>query len=150
MTTTMDFPAVRVPVRARVRRHVLHLPNWLQFGRFAVVGAVGYFVNLAVYAFFLHVAGLYYVAASVIAYTVSVANNFWLNRHWTFDARGSHPARQGLRFFVVSLVAFGFSELLLIGMVEGLGASKLIAQAIATIGGMPINFLGQKLWSFRA
>lgn len=146
----MDFPVVSLPLRERLRSAVLHTGNWLQFFRFAVVGVTGYLVNLGVYALCLHVLGIDYRIASVIAYFTSVMNNFWLNRHWTFGARGRNPAAQGVRFFIVTLVAFGFSELLLIGMVEGLGFSKLIAQALATIGGMPINFIGQKLWSFRS
>ncbi len=150
MTTTMDFPAVSVPLRERVRDGLRHLPNWLQFGRFAVVGAIGYFVNLAVYAFCLHLVGVDYRLASVIAYLVAVLNNFWLNRQWTFGARGQHPAVQGVRFFLVSLLAFGFTELVLIGLVELGGVEKLIAQALATAAGMPLNFIGQKLWSFRA
>jgi putative flippase GtrA len=149
MTTTIDFPVVSLPLRERLRGALLHTGNWRQFARFAVVGVSGYLVNLGVYAFCLHVLGIDYRIASVIAYFTSVMNNFWLNRHWTFDARGRHPAAQGVRFFIVSLIAFGCSELLLIGMVAGLGFSKLMSQAIATIGGMPINFTGQKLWSFR-
>jgi putative flippase GtrA len=150
MTTTMDFPPVVLPVRVRLRRGVLHVGNWLQFGRFALVGATGYAVNLAVFAFCVHLLGIDYRISSVLAYLVSVLNNFWLNRHWTFDARQAHPAGQGIRFFVVSLVAFGISEGVLIGLVEGAGTAKVVAQAIAILAAMPVNFIGQKLWSFRA
>jgi putative flippase GtrA len=150
MTTTMDFPRVSVPVRVRVRDGFLHLPNWLQFGRFAIVGATGYAVNLAVFALCVHLLGIDYRVSSVLAYVVSVLNNFWLNRHWTFDAREAHPAGQGIRFFLVSLVAFGISEGVLIGLVEGAGAPKVLAQAVAIVAAMPINFIGQKLWSFRS
>src|SRR5579875_1871612 len=150
MTTTMDFPAVAPPMRARVRDGVLHVGNWLQFGRFAIVGATGYAVNLAVFALCVHLLGIDYRVSSVVAYVVSVINNFWLNRHWTFDARQAHPAGQGIRFFLVSLVAFGISEGVLIALVEGAGSPKVVAQAIAIIAAMPVNFIGQKLWSFRS
>ena len=76
-------------------------------------------------------------------------NNFVLNRHWTFDAREQHPVRQAVRFFLVSLVAFGFTYVVLVGLVDA-GLMKVAAQAIAIAAGMPLSFVGQKLWSFRA
>ena len=56
---------------------------------------------------------------------------------------------QAIRFFVVSLVAFGFSLLLLTLFVEGAGLAKVPAQALAVAASTPLNFLGNKLWSFR-
>jgi putative flippase GtrA len=38
----------------------------------------------------------------------------------------------------------------LVSLVDGAGLEKVIAQAIAVIAGMPLSFIGQKLWSFRA
>jgi dolichol-phosphate mannosyltransferase len=86
----------------------------------------------------------------VAAFVVSVANNFWWNRHWTFmSAKAStHPARQGVRFLAVSLVAFGFSYVVLVSLVDGAGMAKVIAQAISIAAATPLSFIGQKLWSF--
>ena len=86
----------------------------------------------------------------MIAFVVSVINNFWGNRHWTFNARHEPPMFQAVRFFTISVIAFGFTELVLIALVEGAGVSKVIAQAIAVAAATPLSFLGQKLWSFRA
>jgi len=124
--------------------------NWLQLVRFGAVGASGYVVNLGVFALGVHALGIDYRISAVIAWIVSVLNNFWLNRHWTFDAKHEHPIFQGARFFAVSLIAFGFSYGVLIGLVDGMGMNKVVAQAIAIAAGTPLSFLGQKLWSFRA
>jgi putative flippase GtrA len=142
--------AVELPFRLRVRHGVRHTGNWLQLVRFTAVGASGYLVNLAVFAACVHLLSIDYKLSAVIAYVVSVSNNFWLNRHWTFAARQAHPVQQGLRFFTVATLAFAFSYVLLIAMVDGAGVSKVPAQAIATAAAMPLSFLGQKLWSFRA
>ena len=151
MTTTMEFaPAVELPFRVRVRHGVRRPQNWLQLVRFAAVGASGYVVNLAVFAASVHLLAIDYRVSAVIAFVVSVVNNFWWNRHWTFDAKHDHPIFQGARFFAVSLVAFGFTYVVLVSLVSGAGMSKVIAQAIAIVAGTPLSFLGQKLWSFRA
>jgi putative flippase GtrA len=138
-----------VRVRARMRDSVLRPDNWLQLIRFATVGASGYVVNLGVFAGCVHLLGIDYRLSAVLAFVVSVANNFWLNRHWTFDARHEHAIFQGARFFAVSLIAFAFTYVMLISLVSGAGMSKVVAQAIAIIAGTPLSFLGQKLWSFR-
>lgn len=145
LTTTVELP-----FRVRVRHGVRRPHNWLQLGRFATVGVSGYAVNLAVFAACVHVFSIDYRISGVIAFAVSVINNFWWNRHWTFGAKQDHPALQGVRFFTVSLAAFALTEMVLIVLVSGAGFSKVIAQAVAIAAGTPLSFLGQKLWSFRA
>ena len=123
--------------------------NWLQLVRFGLVGGVGFVVNLVVYTLCVHGVGLDYRVASVVAWLVAVCNNFVLNRHWTFDASGERAHAQAVRFLVVSLIAEAFSLLILTLLVESAGLSKVPAQAVAVALSMPLNFLGNKLWSFR-
>jgi putative flippase GtrA len=146
----LELPELPLPFHVRVRHGVRRPHNWIQFVRFGAVGASGYAVNLGVFAFCVHVVGIDYRVAAVLAFVVSVMNNFWWNRHWTFGAKQDHPVGQGVRFFAVSLLAFGFSYLVLVGLVSGVGLSKVLAQAIAIAAATPLNFVGQKLWSFRA
>jgi putative flippase GtrA len=124
--------------------------NWLQLVRFGLVGGTGFVVNLVVYALCSQALGIDYRAASVAAWLVAVLNNFLLNRHWTFDAAAGSVRFQAVRFFTVSLVAEVFSLALLTALVEGGGVAKVPAQAVAVAVSMPLNFLGNKLWSFRA
>jgi len=141
---------VELRFRHRVRHGVRRGSNWLQLARFAAVGASGYVVNLAVFTACFHLVEVDYRLASVLAFVVSVMSNFWWNRRWTFDARHTHPMVQAVRFFAVSLVAFAFSYVVLVALVDGPGLPKVLAQALAIAAGTPLSFLGQKLWSFRA
>jgi putative flippase GtrA len=147
----MREEATAVEIRPHVRLlHGMRRPaNWLQLVRFGLVGGVGFIVNLAVYTLFVHPIGVDYRVANVVAWLVAVINNFVLNRHWTFDAGGGRARSQAVRFLVVSLVAEAASLLLLTLFVEGAGLAKVPAQALAVAASMPLNFLGNKLWSFR-
>ncbi len=143
--------AVELPFRHRVRHGVRKPHNWLQLIRFAAVGASGYIVNLAVFAVCVHLVGIDYKLAAVAAFVVSVLNNFWWNRHWTFRAqREAHPVEQAVKFFAISLIAFGFSYVVLVSLVDDAGFPKVVAQAISIAAATPLSFVGQKLWSFRA
>ncbi len=135
--------------RTRVRAALRHPANWLQLIRFGAVGASGYVVNLAVFTLAVHGAGFGYGAAATMAFVVALANNFIWNRAWTFKAGDGHAGFQAARFVVVSLVAFGFSLLVLFMLVELVGVAKVPAQAVAIVAATPLNFLGNKLWSFR-
>ncbi len=140
-----------VELRPHVRLlHGMRRPaNWLQLVRFGLVGGIGFVVNLIVYTLFVHAIGLDYRAANVAAWLVAVLNNFLLNRHWTFAAGDGRARSQAVRFLLVSIVAEAFSLLLLTLFVQGAGIAKVPAQALAVAASMPLNFLGNKLWSFR-
>jgi putative flippase GtrA len=125
----------------RTRRH------WVQLGKFCAVGAIGYGINLAVYAALLH-AGFHYLLAATGSFLVAVTSNYTFNRHWTFRDRRAGVAAQGMRFFVVSLGSLG-ANLLVLHVLISLGAGKLVGQAIAIVLVTPLNFVGNKLWSFR-
>jgi dolichol-phosphate mannosyltransferase len=132
-----------------VRRALRQPANWLQLLRFATVGASGYVVNLVVFTASVHGAGMGYVLAAALAFCVALANNFFWNRGWTFRAGGGHAGFQAARFIVVSLVAFAFNLVLLYVLVEFAGLQRVPSQAIAIVAATPLNFVGNRLWSFR-
>jgi dolichol-phosphate mannosyltransferase len=134
--------------RDRVRHGMRQKHNWWQLARFTAVGASGYVVNLATFALVNALVGDYRVAA-VAAFLVAVTNNFFWNRHWTFDASHGHAGRQAARFLVVSLAGFVVNLVLLELLVAVAGMPELPAQAIAVAAATPCNFLGNRLWTFR-
>jgi putative flippase GtrA len=144
---------VELPFHHRVRAGVSKSENWLQLVRFGVVGVSGYIVNTVSFWFCLHVIGLDYKIALPIAYLAGVINNFTWNSRWTFThERESHTAVQGAKFLVVSTVAFGCNYGLVVAGVHWFqlfSQHKVVINALANIMVIPVNFLGQKLWSFK-
>jgi putative flippase GtrA len=150
-TATVDHvPAAsaRMRKRTRVRRGLRKQANWLQLVRFGLVGASGYAVNLGVFALCIGALSLGHRVAAVAAFAVALANNFTWNRHWTFDARSGRARSQAARFCVVSVCAFAFAFAVLEVLVEGFAVDELLAQAVAITTATPLNFIGNKLWSF--
>jgi len=133
--------------RARVSAGLRKRKNWEQLLKFCVVGASGYLVNLAVYWLLLDGVGLHYISAAVGSFVVAVANNYTWNRLWTFRHERGGVAYQGMRFLVVSTLAL-LANLAFLHLLISLGAGELVAQAIAIVLVTPVNFVGNKLWSF--
>jgi putative flippase GtrA len=120
--------------------------NWIQLAKFGVVGATGYAINLGVYVLLL---GIGAHAAAVVSFVAAAVNNYWWNRHWTFADSKGHFGQQGAKFFGVSLAALLVNQLWLLVFLDWLDFGKIVAQAIAIMLVIPLNFLGNKLWSFR-
>ena len=134
------FAAAGLALRAR--------RNWIQLAKFCAVGVVGYAVNLGVYSLLLNWANLYYLVAAVGSFAVAVTNNYLLNRYWTFHHQRGHFAYQGARFLAVSICSLG-ANLLILHLLISAGLGKIVSQGIAVILVTPLNFVGNKLWSFR-
>lgn len=132
---------------ARTRGALGRPQNWLQLARFCMVGASGFAINLGVYAVLVHGVGLHYLLAATGSFLVAVTSNYTWNRLWTFRRERGHVGYQGLRFLIVSTIALGANLLVLYLLVE-LGAGKVPAQAAAIVLVTPLNFVGNKLWSF--
>jgi putative flippase GtrA len=122
--------------------------NWLQLLKFCLVGATGYAVNLTVYALLVRGLDVYYMPAAVASFCFAVANNYLWNRLWTFRGERGHFYYQGLRFFIVAWCALA-ANLIVLRALVALGMDEVGAQAIAIIVVTPVNFIGNKLWSFR-
>lgn len=137
-----------VGLRRRVAAGVRQAGNWWQFARFAAVGASGYVVNLAVFAVMVGPVASGHRIAATVAFAVAVSNNFMWNRHWTFRAGAGHAGFQAARFLTVSVGAFLLSLLVLELLVRA-GVPEVGAQAAAIVCATPVNFVGNRLWSFR-
>jgi putative flippase GtrA len=124
--------------------------NWVELFKFGVVGGFGYLVNLSVFALLTQAVDLNHVVAAVGAFCIAVTNNFLWNRTWTFReaASGGHAGFQAARFFAVSFVGLGVNLAVLAVLVDGFAVSELPAQAAAVAVAMPVNFAGNKLWTF--
>jgi len=121
--------------------------NWVQLAKFCVVGAIGYAVNLAVYGVLIH-EGVHYLLAATCSFLVAVTSNYVWNRLWTFRDRRAGVAAQGMRFLAVAVASLA-ANLVVLHVLVTLGAGKLVGQAIAIVLVTPLNFVGNKLWSFK-
>ena len=145
----MGRPAATLqPPRSRLVASLRSARNWRQLGKFCAVGAVGYLINLAVYDALLH-AGVHYLVAATCSFLVAVTSNYTWNRLWTFREQRGHVGVQGMRFFLVSLAALGANLVVLHLLIAYGGLGRLSAQAVAIVLVTPLNFVGNKLWSFR-
>jgi dolichol-phosphate mannosyltransferase len=117
--------------------------------KFTLVGASGYIVNLASFGVAMKLMGVHYLPAASAAFCLAVSSNLALNRRWTFDACSGSLGFQALRFFAVSTASFFLAAGLLAFLVAIGGVPALAAQGLSIVCVTPLNFLGNKLWTFQ-
>ncbi len=150
-----DATAAGADPARRSLRDRLH-PDLRQFVKFCLVGGSGVFVNLAVFNATLLtwqlVTGHMGLTASYVAnglgFVVSVITNYYLNRRWTFRSTGDVTAEFS-KFVIVSLVAYGVNLAIFTVAHTVFDLRGNLSQLIAIACVMPVNFLANKLWSFK-
>lgn len=113
-----------------------------QFLRFLLVGGSGYVVNLLVFSALVWFMGP--LTSAVVAFVFSASYNFYLNRKWTFKVAAKRG--QVIKFLIVILTSIALNLLLLSWFINFM--PEIASQALAVAITAPLNFLGNKLWSF--
>jgi putative flippase GtrA len=143
--------AAELRMHTRVRHGMRRPHNWFQLIKFCIVGGSGFVVNVSVFFVVNHLLGVHHIAAATVAFVLALFNNFWWNRHWTFGkhgARDHHAGFQAARFFTVSVAAFLFALAILQLLVTTTTIPATVAQAISIVAATPLNFVGNKMWTF--
>jgi putative flippase GtrA len=140
------YPA-RLP--GRIRIGMREASNWFQFVRYGVVGASGYVVSIATFAFLYDVVGATYWIAATGAFCLALTNNFLWNRHWTFRAGDGHVGFQASRFVLINCLAFLWSLVVLHVLIDVFDVPAVAAQSIAVLAAAPPNYIAHRIWSFR-
>jgi len=121
-----------------------------QFGKYCLVGVTGFAVNLIIYSMLLEHVHMHYLVGATISFAVAVTNNFVLNKYWTFGNPQGDLFTQAGRFLIVSITSLALNLAFLHTLIEVYNVNnKISAQAVAIALVTALNFLGNKLWSFR-
>ena len=126
--------------------------NFVQFFKFGVVGLSNTAISYLIYSLLVYF-GLHYLAASVIAFVISVLNSFFWNHKFVFkDKTGGK--RDIMRALIRTYASYAFSGLvvsniLLYIFIEFFGASKYIAPFFGLFITVPLNYILNKLWAFK-
>ena len=138
---------MHVRVRAGLRRP----HNWVQLVKFCAVGGSGYVVNLCVFARLRRgCSDVHHLVAATAAFVVAVIEQLLVEPALDLQgARRATPASRPRASSPSASAAFLFAAAMLELLVSVAGMPELPAQAISIVAATPLNFIGNKMWSFR-
>jgi putative flippase GtrA len=115
--------------------------------RFAMAGAAATAAHFAVLIALVEWGGLGPVLASTIAYCIGVCVSFFLNRRFTFEARGP-LARTFAKYAALYAVGILLNGAIMAALIS-LGLWYILAQVVAVALILSWNFLGARYIVFR-
>ncbi len=118
--------------------------------KFAFVGLVNTIIHMSILFALVNYFEIYYIFSSFLAFLAAVTNSFVFNTIWTFKENIKHKTgSRYAKFFTVSSISAVLNLLFLYIFTEFFGIWYMISQAITIAITLMINFLGNKMWSYR-
>ena len=118
---------------------------------YIIFGALTTAVDFIVYQIAI-LAGIHYMAAQWISWTVAVAFAFITNKLFVFESKDTSFSviiRELIPFVGGRLLSGAISSLILAVIVEGLSFSEMVAKLITTVFVLITNYVISKLFIFR-
>jgi len=136
-------------------RHILSPRNRKRTAKEAVkyvlVSITGGILNLIVLYVLTEFVGVYYVISAAIGLIVAGIHNFTLDKIWTFKENlEDRYFKEYFYFLSISIFSYALSVFILYLLTEFLGIFYIFSQIIAIITGGSLNFIFNKLYTFRA
>ena len=129
------------------------LREWLtQFVKFGLVGAVNTLLSLGINYLFIWIDPSLYLWGNFAGWVVSVLNAFYWNNRFVFQKSAATRKELWLRLgksYVSYGASFLLSTLLMWLEVQVLGLSEWLSPIVTLVITIPLNFVVNKLWTFR-
>ena len=118
--------------------------------KYFLVGGIGVGVNLGLLFILTDFLGIWYILSQGIAIAVSITNNFFLHRYWTFKNEIVEPKtlERYIKFFIVSVVGMCIQLGLTFILVENFAMYYLYAAILSIIAASAFNYLLNRKWTF--
>lgn len=118
-----------------------------EFILFALVGVSNTVINFIVYTILVFF-NMHYLIANIIGYGVGMINSYLLNKYFVFQKKEG-DSLVFIKFVLVNIITVTVHSILLYFFVSIFGWHKIYSQAFVTIITLVLNYLGNKLWTFK-
>lgn len=119
----------------------------VQFAKFVAVGLLAFAVDYGILVCLVDRFSLNYLAASCIAFCISLCVNYTLSRSWVYESKttGKKKATEAAAFIITSILGLALNALIMWFGVDVLYANYKLIKFLATGIVMCYNFTVKKL-----
>ncbi|MEL3959053.1 GtrA family protein [Caldifermentibacillus hisashii] len=116
------------------------------FVKFGIVGLGNTLITIGSYHVFVYL-GLNYILANVISYLLGMMNSYYWNKNWVFRVKPNEK-KTFVKFIFVNMISLLINNFTLILLVGIFFLSSTVSQLLATVLGLWINLILNKIWTF--
>ncbi len=118
--------------------------------RYLISGGTAAATNLLIFSALVYSAHMYYLYASILAFVMSIAVSFTLQKFWTFRDMPLHDVHsQFARYIIVIVFNLILNTILVYILVETTRVWYVVAQGIATIVIAIVGYFAYRHFVFR-
>ena len=139
--------------------HFLHLKiseqswrKWCQFVKFGIVGFSNTVIYYIAYLILLQFS-ISYLAASILAYLISILNAYYWNSRYVFSETYINKSERWKTliktFLSYASTGLILNNLLLILWIDRIGIPEVLAPLLNLCITIPVNFYLNKIWAFK-
>lgn len=92
--------------------------------------------------------GINYILSNTIAYILGMINSYFWNKTWVFSSKDK-DINLVIKFIIVNFITLALNNYILHIFVSNFKFNKAISQIPAIICGMVVNFILNKIWTFK-
>lgn len=120
-----------------------------QFGKFAIVGVIGFIVDFGLTLLLVHF-GVDALLARLFALATAMVTTWRLNRAMTFGASNTSQTSEGLRYFIVAITVASVNYAIYAGLLLSIESlTPLMALLISSAFANSLSFLGYRYFAFK-
>lgn len=124
-----------------------------QIIKFGIIGVANTIIDMVIYIGLTRLTDYFaehYLVAATIAFFIAGAHGYLWNKYWTFRDKTAISSKQVALFYIASGIGLVTNQLLLWGVVSTFGQEyDIYGKIIASGGAAVVNFIFQRLWTFR-
>ncbi|MFP5438696.1 MAG: GtrA family protein [Bacteroidia bacterium] len=122
--------------------------TFFQFIKFGLIGTTGLTLDFSITWFCKEKLKINKYVANGLGFTVAVVNNYFLNKHFTFEDTNTHIGEQFTRFAMVSIIGFLLNTGLIFFLQKNTKTNFYVSKAIVTVLVFFWNFFANSLYTF--
>jgi len=119
------------------------------FAKYTLVGTTGLVVDMILLYVFVEFLHMPVLPASALSFFISIINNFFWHKYWTFRDLSYPYERQFVSFFVISVINMGITVLCMYFFVDAAHIWYMFSKVITSIIVLAFSYTANRIFTFK-
>ena len=119
------------------------------FAKYTLVGTIGLVLDMILLYVFVEFFHMPVLPASALSFFISIINNFFLHKYWTFKDTSAHFQRQFVSFFVISVINMGITVICMYFFVDAAHIWYMFSKIITSIIVLAFSYTANRIFTFK-
>jgi putative flippase GtrA len=121
----------------------------VNFAKYTLVGTIGLVIDMSCLYVLVEYVHMNVLIATTIAFIVSVINNFFMHKYWTFRDKSAHFERQFIAFFIIAVVNLFLTVAIMYVFVDLLHIWYMLSKFLSAVIILFTSYTANRMFTFK-